>query len=55
MIRPTFSLYNRMLMEKGYDIEKTKLLNYCVSVELTHLASLIHDDIIDEANKEEKR
>ena len=51
MIRPTFILYaNRMLMEKGYSIDKKKILNFCVSVELTHLASLIHDDIIDEAN-----
>lgn len=44
-IRPVFVLLSGMFGE--YDISKIK--NVAVSLELIHMASLVHDDVIDDA------
>lgn len=44
-IRPVFVLLSGMFGE--YDINKIK--NVAVSLELIHMASLVHDDVIDDA------
>lgn len=39
------------LMGKVFGVEHQKLVSYARAVELTHLASLIHDDVIDASDK----
>jgi geranylgeranyl pyrophosphate synthase len=39
------------LMGKAFGVPHEKLIAYARAVELTHLASLIHDDVIDESDK----
>ena len=43
-------IYNLIINENKSEISKDKILSLCVSIELIHLASLIHDDIIDDAD-----
>jgi len=43
-------IYNLIINENKSEISKDKIISLCVSIELIHLASLIHDDIIDDAD-----
>lgn len=49
MLRPAFLLIGSR-MNEGYKQQEDELIKLATAIETIHLATLIHDDIIDEAN-----
>lgn len=48
-IRPALSVLSALAINPSSDVER--MINFATSAELVHMASLVHDDVIDEAHE----